>query len=145
MQREDIARRIEERARALDAGTLTRRDLDRWIEGVRRSARFELVTSHAQLEEIRRASRYPKLQAVLQPAKVGVMINNLQRALVLEQLPRHFEADDPDDAFLLAMADAGKADYLVTGDRRAGLLQRGHLGRTRILTPAAFCTEVLKT
>ena len=30
-----------------------------------RSARFELVTSGAQLEEIRRASRYPKLQAVL--------------------------------------------------------------------------------
>lgn len=109
-----------------------------------RSARFELVTSRAQLDEIRRASRYPKLQAVLQPTKVGVMINNLQQALVLEQLPRHFEADDPDDAFLLAMADAGKADYLVTGDRRAGLLQRGHLGRTRILTPAVFCTEVLK-
>jgi len=40
-----------------------------------RSARFEVVTSHAQLEEIRRASRYPKLQAVLQPANVGVMIN----------------------------------------------------------------------
>ena len=36
-----------------------------------RSSRFELVTSHTQLEEIRRASRYPKLQAVLQPAKVG--------------------------------------------------------------------------
>jgi len=109
-----------------------------------RSARFELVTSRAQLEEIRRASRYPKLQAVLQPVKVGVMISNLQRALVLEQLPHHFEADDPDDAFLLAMAGAGNADYLVTGDRRAGLLQRGHLGRTRILTPAVFCTEVLK-
>ena len=109
-----------------------------------RSARFELVTSRAQLEEIRRASRYPKLQAVLQPVKVGVMISNLQRALVLEQLPHHFEADDPDDAFLLAMAGVGNADYLVTGDRRAGLLQRGHLGRTRILTPAVFCTEVLK-
>ena len=26
-----------------------------------RTARFELVTSRAQLEEIRRASRYPKL------------------------------------------------------------------------------------
>lgn len=110
-----------------------------------RTARFELVTSRMQLEEIRRASRYPKLQAVLQPAQVGVMINNLQRALVLEQLPRGFEADDPNDAFLLAMADAGKADYLVTGDRRAGLLQRGHAGRTRILTPTAFCGEVLKT
>ncbi|WP_439651020.1 putative toxin-antitoxin system toxin component, PIN family [Parazoarcus communis] len=109
-----------------------------------RAARFELVTSRAQLDEIRRASRYPKLQAVLQAAKVGVMINNLQRAHVLEQLPRHFEAEDPDDAFLLAMADAGRADYLITGDRQAGLLQRGHLGRTRILTPAAFCVEVLK-
>lgn len=109
-----------------------------------RAARFELVTSRAQLDEIRRASRYPKLQAVLQAAKVGVMINNLQRAHVLEQFPRQFEAEDPDDAFLLAMADAGRADYLITGDRRAGLLQRGHLGRTRILTPAAFCVEVLK-
>lgn len=109
-----------------------------------RAARFELVTSRAQLDEIRRASRHPKLQAVLQAAKVGVMINNLQRAHVLEQLPRHFEAEDPDDAFLLAMADAGRADDLITGDRRAGLLQRGHLGRTRILTPAAFCVEVLK-
>jgi len=108
-----------------------------------RGARFELVTSRIQLEEIRRASRYPKLQAILQPAKVGVMINNLQRAVVLDQLPDSFEADDPDDAFLLAMAAIGNADYLVTGDRRAGLLQRGHLGRTRIITPTAFCAEVL--
>lgn len=109
-----------------------------------RTARFELVTSQVQLEEIRRASHYPKLQAVLQPTKVGVMINNLQRAIVLETLSAPHETDDPDDAFLLAMAEAGKADFLVTGDRRAGLLQRGHLGRTRILTPAAFCIEVLK-
>jgi len=108
-----------------------------------RGARFELVTSRIQLEEIRRASRYPKLQAILQPAKVGVMINNLQRAVVLDHLPDSFEADDPDDAFLLAMAAIGNADYLVTGDRRAGLLQRGHLGRTRIITPTAFCAEVL--
>lgn len=109
-----------------------------------RAARFTLVTSRVQLEEIRRASRYPKLQAVLQPAKVGLMINNLQRALVIEALPDGFETDDPDDAFLLAMAQAGEADYLVTGDRRAGLLQRGSLGRTRILTPVAFCAQVLR-
>jgi len=104
-----------------------------------RSARFEVVTSRAQLDEIRRASRYPKLQ----PAKVGAMINNLQRAVVLERLTIEVEADDPDDSFLLAMALAGNADYLVTGDRRAGLLQRGHIERTRIVTPAVFCAEVL--
>ncbi|HCF4079424.1 putative toxin-antitoxin system toxin component, PIN family [Pseudomonas aeruginosa] len=108
-----------------------------------RSARFEVVTSRMQLDEIRRASRYPKLQAILQPAKVGTMINNLQRAVVLERLSIEAEADDPDDAFLLAMAVEGETDYLVTGDRRAGLLQRVHIGRTRIVTPAQFCAEVL--
>ncbi len=108
-----------------------------------RAARFELVTSRVQLDEIRRASRYPKLQAILQPARVGTMINNLQRALVLEHLTIDIEADDPDDSFLLAMAVAGKADYLVTGDRRAGLLQRGNIQRTRIVTPTVFCSEVL--
>ena len=70
------------------------------------------------------------------------MINNLQRAVVLERLTIEVEADDPDDSFLLAMALAGDADYLVTGDRRAGLLQRGHIERTRIVTPAVFCAEI---
>jgi putative PIN family toxin of toxin-antitoxin system len=108
-----------------------------------RAARFEIITSRAQLDEIRRASRYPKFQAVLQPARVGVMINNLQRAVILDHLTITLETDDPDDAFLLAMATTGEVDYLVTGDRRAGLLQRGHVGRTRIVTPAVFCAEVL--
>jgi putative PIN family toxin of toxin-antitoxin system len=108
-----------------------------------RLARFQLVTSRRQLDEIRRASRYPKFQAILQPARVGVMVNNMQRAIVLETLPDNFEATDPDDAFLLAMAVVGEVDYLVTGDRRAGLLQRGNLDRTRIVTAAVFCAETL--
>jgi putative PIN family toxin of toxin-antitoxin system len=108
-----------------------------------RAAKFEVVTSLVQLDELRRASRYPKLQAVLQPHRVGTMVNNLQRAIVLERLTSEVEADDPNDAFLLAMALAGDADYLVTGDRRAGLLQRGSFGRTRIVTPGAFWSEVL--
>ncbi len=108
-----------------------------------RAAKFDLVTAFAQLDELRRANRYPKFQAVLQPHRVGAMFNNLQRAIVLDQLISDVEADDPDDSFLLAMALAGDADYLVTGDRRAGLLQKGNLGRTRIVTPAAFCLKVL--
>lgn len=108
-----------------------------------RASKFDLVTSHIQLDELRRASRYPKLQAILQPHKVGTMINNLQRAIVLDRLTDEVAVDDPNDAFLLAMARAGDADYLVTGDRRAGLLQRGSFGRTRIVTPAGFCGEVL--
>jgi putative PIN family toxin of toxin-antitoxin system len=108
-----------------------------------RATRFEVVTSQIQLEEIRRASRYPKFKAVLQPHRVGTMVNNLQRALVLNTLPTGLETDDPFDAFLLGMAVAGEADYLVTGDHRAGLIQRRHIGRTRIVTPAVFCAEAL--
>lgn len=108
-----------------------------------RAARFEIVTSVTQLDEIRRASRYPKFKAILQPHRVGAMVNNLQRALVLEQLPTNIEAADPFDAFLLAMAIVGEADYLVTGDHRAGLIQRGHINRTRIVTPSVFCADAL--
>ena len=110
-----------------------------------RAARFKVLTSTVQLDEIRRASRYPKFRAILQPAHVGAMINNLQRAIVLGPLTVDIETDDPNDAFLLAMALAGDADYLVTGDRRAGLLQRGHIGRTRIVNPADFCTFALQS
>lgn len=66
-----------------------------------RAARFEIVTSMTQLEEIRRASRYPKLQAILKPAIVGAMINNLQRAIILERVSIEEETADPNDAFLL--------------------------------------------
>lgn len=107
-----------------------------------RAARFEILTSDTQLDELRRASRYPKFRAVLQPHRVGEMVNNLQRASILTHLPTDIQADDPFDAFLLAMAVAGDADYLVTGDHRAGLIKRGHYGRTRILTPSAFCDEL---
>ena len=111
-----------------------------------RASRFDLVTSAAQLDELRRVSRYPKLKVILPAHRIGTMVNNMHRAIVLDtlpQLPDGIEANDPNDAFLLAMALAAEADYLVTGDRRAGLLQRGILGRTRIVIPAIFCAGAL--
>ncbi len=111
-----------------------------------RAARFELVTSTAQLDELRRVGRYPKLKTILPAHRIGTMVNNMQRAIVLGALPPPpdgMDLNDPNDVFLLSMALAGEADYLVTGDRRAGLLQRGSAGHTRIVSPASFCTEVL--
>lgn len=108
--------------------------------------RFDLVTSVAQIDELRRASRYAKFKDVLQPHRVGAMVNNMRCSVMLDvlpPLPEGIEVNDPNDAFLLAMAVAGASDYLVTGDHRAGLLQRGNLGRTRIVTPATFCAEAL--
>jgi len=111
-----------------------------------RGGRFELITSTTQLDEIRRVSRYPKLRAILPAHRVGAMVNNLQNAVVLERLPPlpdGVEIDDPDDAFLVVSALVGEADYLVTGDRRAGLLRLGGIGRARVLTPTAFLAAAL--
>lgn len=108
--------------------------------------RFDLVTSAMQIDELRRASRYAKFKDVLQPHRVGTMVNNMRRSIMLDalpDLPEGIEVNDPNDAFLLAMALDGEADYLVTGDHRAGLLQHGNHGRTRIVTPATFCAEAL--
>jgi putative PIN family toxin of toxin-antitoxin system len=105
--------------------------------------RFELVTCATQLEELRRASRYPKLRDLLQPHRVGAIVNALAaNAAPDPPLGRH-EADDPDDAWLLALAEASGADWLATGDRRSGLLARGRIGRARIVTAAVFCKIAL--
>ena len=109
-----------------------------WRQGV-----FELVTCDEQLEEIRRASRYPKLKNILQPHRVGLMLNNMQSATVIDRLPSGYEAVDPNDAFLLALADKSHAHYIVTGDKRAGILSLITIGQTQIVTASAFCDKVL--
>lgn len=111
-----------------------------------RTGKFDLVTSTAQLDELRRVSRYPKLKTILPAHRIATMVNNMQRAIVLGALPTLPDAmdiNDPNDAFLLSMALASDADYQVKGDRRAGLLQLGAEGRTRTVTPANFCVEAL--
>ena len=109
-----------------------------WRKGI-----FELVTCSEQIQEIRRASRYPKFKNILQPHRVGLMLNNLQRATVFDSLAHGYETDDPDDAGLLALVDKAQAHYLVTGDRRAGILSLGHAGQTQIVTASTFCDKVL--
>ena len=107
-----------------------------------RGGRFELVTSRLQLDELRRVSRYPRLKAILPNHRIGTMINNLDRAIVLDQLPAlpdGVESTDPDDDFLLGMVLASDADFLVIGDRRVGLPQCGSFQRARIVAPGAFC------
>ena len=56
-----------------------------------RRGRFDLVTCRMQLDEIRRASRYPKFRTIPQPHRVGRMVNNLQGAIAVDRLPGGYE------------------------------------------------------
>ncbi len=84
-----------------------------------REKRFTLITSEWQLGEFRRVSHYPKLLPLLKPHEAGTMIGGLRtNAVVLSELPKVEVSQDPEDNPLLAMALAGSADFLVTGDKR---------------------------
>lgn len=102
-----------------------------------REKRFVLVTSTAQIAEMRRASRYTKLRKLVSPREFGAIVNRLHGALVLDKLSRIDVSRDAADNYLLAMAAAAEADFLVTGDAR-DLLRLKKFGRTVILTPGSF-------
>ncbi len=100
--------------------------------------RFRLLTSAAQLDEVMRVTRYPKIRARLAPALAGRLVNELRAvATVMTNLPVVAICADPNDDYLLATAQAGAADYLVTGDKRDLLGLRRHQG-TRIITVRDF-------
>jgi hypothetical protein len=99
-----------------------------------RAGRFELLTCSEQFAEFQRVTRYPRVRSYIRPAEAGTLLNELRRlAKVVEDLPAVEIIADPSDGFLLGLALAGHADYLVTGDRSHLLEIRRH-GRTRIVT-----------
>jgi len=107
-----------------------------------RKKKFELITSEWQLSEFRRVSRYPKLRKFLIPSEAGNMINGLRyQALVLNDLPTLELSPDPDDNPVLAMAVAGEADYLVSGDK-TDLLVLKNIEKTKIITARNFLMKL---
>jgi putative PIN family toxin of toxin-antitoxin system len=103
--------------------------IDAW-----RGARFELITSRDQLLELGEVARRPELRKYVIPARAGRFLNDLREfATVLSRLPRVDRSRDPGDNFLLAMAEASGAEYLVSGDKRDVLTLQIH-DRTRIVT-----------
>jgi uncharacterized protein len=96
--------------------------------------RFILITSDAQIEEFSRVTRYPSIRSRIHPAQAGRLVNAVRSlSVLLEDLPAARVSRDPHDDYLFAMARAGEADYLVTGDKAGVLAVRRH-GKTEIVT-----------
>jgi putative PIN family toxin of toxin-antitoxin system len=109
-----------------------------WVQ-----TKFELATSEVQITELRAVSRRPELRSRLRPSEVGHLVNELRAlALFFADLPDVTASPDPDDNFLLAIAQASQADYLVTGDK-SGLLALERYEGTNIITARAFVESVL--
>jgi hypothetical protein len=81
----------------------------------------------------------------LSPLAAGAMHNELRHlAVLVAKLPVVDASRDPADNFLLAMAQAGEADVLVTGDKH-DLLSLGSFQRTRIITARQFLGSSART
>jgi putative PIN family toxin of toxin-antitoxin system len=105
-----------------------------------RERRYDLLTSTEQLLELGGVARRPVLRARIIPSTVGRLIRDLRKlAEVLTRLPEVERSADPADNFLLAMVEAGAADYLVSGDRR-GVLDLSTHGVTQIMKAREFLT-----
>jgi predicted nucleic acid-binding protein len=74
---------------------------------------------------------------LIEPAATGTMLNTLAAVAIVLETPAVDRSRDPGDNFVLAMAQAGEADNLVTGDRKdLFALKRHH--RTHIVRARQF-------
>lgn len=105
-----------------------------------RADRFDLLTTAEQLDELMCVTRYPRIRERLAPAIAGRLVNDLRAlATTVDKLPVIEISSDPDDNYLLALAAAGAADFLVTGDKR-DLLGIAVYEGTKIVTVRDFLT-----
>ena len=104
-----------------------------WQEGY-----FTLLICAEQLDELKATLHKPAIAARIKPYKAGRLVNQLKElAETIGPLPRVERSPDPTDDFLLVRSEAGKADYLVTGDK-SGLLALTRHQATRIVSARDF-------
>ena len=105
--------------------------------------KFDLVACDALIAELREVAGRPFFRARLRASAVELLAAGLRDfSFFCRDLPVGPVAPDPKDSYLLALAEASQADFLVTGDK--GLLALKHHESTRIMTPTAMI-EALKS
>jgi uncharacterized protein len=104
-----------------------------WLDG-----KFTLLTSVEHVEELRATLQKPRVAELIKPHKAGRLVNQIKKLAVdVGELPDVERSADPTDDFLLAISEAGQADYLVTGDK-SGLLALDRHKATRIVSASDF-------
>ena len=104
-----------------------------WLDG-----KFTLLTCAAHVDELRSTLQKPRVAELIKPHKAGRLVNQIKKlAEDVGTLPTVERSADPTDDFLLAMSEAGNADYLVTGDK-SGLLELDPHRATRIVSASDF-------
>lgn len=104
--------------------------------------RFTLVACDALIAELQEVSGRSFFRNRLREGAAELLAAGIRDfSMFCRDFPSGPSAPDPKDSYLLALADASQAEFLVTGDKELLALKRHNL--CRIITPAAMI-EVLK-
>jgi hypothetical protein len=104
------------------------------LDGWERKA-FTLVACGEIITELRDVASRPFFRRRLRDSAAELLAADLRDfSLFYEQLLPGPLAPDPKDSYLLALAEASRADFLVTGDKELLALKKHK--STRIISPA---------
>jgi len=110
--------------------------LDAWERGI-----FTLVACDELIDELREVASRPFFRTRLRDSELELLLASIRDfSFFCRDLPSGPAAPDAEDSFLLALAEASRADVLVTGDK--ALLALKHHETTQIIT-AARMVEML--
>ena len=113
-----------------------RRLLLLWLEGS-----FELITCPALLAELERVFLRPKFRSYVTVHEVRAYVALLRRLTSVELDPKVIAGltPDPGDDYLVALAGAAGAHFLVSGDRHLTEIKQA---RPPVLTPRLFLRKL---
>lgn len=104
--------------------------------------RLTLITSVAQIAELRRVLDRPHLRRIIAPDAAQDLMANIEAVgEVVGDLPDVTASPDPDDNLILATAIAGRADRIVSGDKN-DTLALGQIDGIPIVTASATAEEM---
>lgn len=93
-----------------------------------------LITSTSQIDELRDVLARERLRPFIRPEEAHDLLATLEAVgEVVDELPEVSLSADPDDNLILAAAIAGKADLVVSGDRKH-MLAVGNVNGIPIVT-----------
>ena len=88
-------------------------------------AEIELVTSPVQMAEMVDVLARPRMQKFIDADEAAAIVENIgTRAVIVDRPPMVKFSPDPKDSPILAAAGAGKANLIVSGDKKHMLALR---------------------
>jgi putative PIN family toxin of toxin-antitoxin system len=111
----------------------------------RYSRRFELIVSEALLAELSEVLLRAKFRSQLSETRAVQFVDEVRTsATPINDPPEARQVtQDPDDDYLIALAEVAAADVVVSGDHHLTDLVR--VGKVSIVTPRSFLNQLNKS